>query len=104
MSDVHGRAEALRSAADGADALICLGDLILFIDYDDHAQGIFADLFGRANADRFIELRTLKRFDERARSPATCGPRWRGTRGRTSRRPSTVSTRNCSRRCRPPPT
>ncbi|MFV2176568.1 metallophosphoesterase [Actinomadura sp. LOL_016] len=64
VSDVHGRAEALRSAADGADALICLGDLILFIDYDDHAQGIFADLFGRDNADRFIELRTRKRFDE----------------------------------------
>jgi len=64
VSEVHGRAEALKLAADGADALICLGDLILFIDYSDHGQGIFADLFGQENADRFIALRTQKRFDE----------------------------------------
>jgi Icc-related predicted phosphoesterase len=64
VSDVHGRVEALKRAADGADALICLGDLILFIDYSDHGQGIFADLFGQENADRFIALRTQKRFDE----------------------------------------
>jgi Icc-related predicted phosphoesterase len=64
VSDVHGRAEALERAGDGADALICLGDLILFIDYSDHGQGIFADLFGQENADRFIELRTQKRFEE----------------------------------------
>ncbi|MEV5890886.1 metallophosphoesterase family protein [Nonomuraea fuscirosea] len=64
VSDVHGRADALARAGDGADALICLGDLILFVDYDDHAQGIFADLFGAENAERFIALRTAKRFDE----------------------------------------
>ncbi|WP_131737670.1 metallophosphoesterase family protein [Actinomadura roseirufa] len=64
VSDVHGRAEALRHAADGADVFVCLGDLILFIDYSDHAQGIFADLFGQENADRFIALRTRKRFEE----------------------------------------
>ena len=64
VSDVHGRAEALKRAGDGADALICLGDLILFIDYSDHGQGIFAELFGQENADRLIELRTQKRFDE----------------------------------------
>ncbi|MQY02469.1 metallophosphoesterase family protein [Actinomadura macrotermitis] len=64
VSDVHGRAEALTRAADGADALICLGDLILFIDYSDHGQGIFPELFGQANADRLIEMRTQKRFDE----------------------------------------
>ncbi|MFC9976102.1 metallophosphoesterase [Spirillospora sp. NPDC127200] len=64
VSDVHGRAEALRHAGDGADVTICLGDLILFIDYSDHGQGIFAELFGQENADRFIELRTRKRFDE----------------------------------------
>ena len=46
VSDVHGRADALPSAADGADALICLGDLLLFVDYADHANGIFPDLFG----------------------------------------------------------
>ena len=45
VSDVHGRADALTGAG-GADALICLGDLLLFLDYADHGQGIFADLFG----------------------------------------------------------
>ncbi|MFD0853226.1 metallophosphoesterase, partial [Actinomadura adrarensis] len=64
VSDVHGRADALRAAGDGADALICLGDLILFIDYSDHGQGIFAELFGQENADHLIELRTRKRFEE----------------------------------------
>src|SRR5579875_2025526 len=38
ISDVHGNSPALRRAGDGADALICLGDLLLFVDY--------ADLFG----------------------------------------------------------
>ena len=30
VSDVHGRTDALAAAGDGADALICLGDLLLF--------------------------------------------------------------------------
>lgn len=64
VSDVHGRVDALARAADGADALVCLGDLILFIDYDDHAQGIFAELFGADRAETFIALRTQRRFDE----------------------------------------
>jgi Icc-related predicted phosphoesterase len=64
VSDVHGRVDALARAGDGADALVCLGDLILFLDYSDHGQGIFADLFGQQNADHFIALRTGKRFDE----------------------------------------
>ncbi|WP_433184645.1 metallophosphoesterase family protein [Actinoallomurus sp. CA-150999] len=64
VSDVHGRADALVQAGDGADAFICLGDLILFIDYEDHGKGIFAELFGQEHAETFIELRTQKRFDE----------------------------------------
>ncbi|MBG0816285.1 metallophosphoesterase [Planomonospora sp. ID82291] len=64
VSDVHGRADALARAGDGADALVCLGDLILFVDYDDHSQGIFAELFGAERAAEFIALRTAKRFDE----------------------------------------
>src|ERR1700728_3287762 len=64
VSDVHGRADALSVAADGADALICLGDLLLFVDYADHTQGIFPDLFGPEAAERFIALRTAQRFDE----------------------------------------
>ena len=64
VSDVHGRADALARAGDGADALVCLGDLILFIDYYDHSRGIMGDLFGASAVGRMIELRTEQRFDE----------------------------------------
>ena len=64
VSDVHGRADALVGAARGADALICLGDLLLFLDYADYGQGIFAELFGAEHARTYVELRTARRFDE----------------------------------------
>lgn len=64
VSDVHGSVEALSRAGDGADVFICLGDLVLFLDYDDHSQGVFADLFGATAAGELIELRTAGRFDE----------------------------------------
>lgn len=64
VSDVHGRVDALARAGDGADALICLGDLVLFLDYDDAAGGIFAQLFGADAATKLIELRTQRRFDD----------------------------------------
>ncbi|MHB8340967.1 MAG: metallophosphoesterase family protein [Mycobacteriales bacterium] len=64
VSDVHGRTDALARAGDGADALICLGDLILYLDYADHGVGIMADLFGPAAVSRLIELRTAGRFEE----------------------------------------
>lgn len=64
VSDVHGRADALPSAARGADALVCLGDFVLFIDYHDHAQGIMGSLFGAEAVGRFVALRTARRYDE----------------------------------------
>ncbi|MFD8212143.1 metallophosphoesterase [Streptomyces sp. NPDC059695] len=64
VSDVHGNAGDLARAGEGADALICLGDLVLFLDYADHSRGIFPDLFGAENATRLVELRTARRFDE----------------------------------------
>ncbi|MEU6983720.1 metallophosphoesterase [Streptomyces sp. NPDC046324] len=64
VSDVHGNSGALAKAGQGADALVCLGDLVLFLDYADHSRGIFPDLFGVENADRIVELRTARRFDE----------------------------------------
>jgi Icc-related predicted phosphoesterase len=78
VSDVHGRSDALRGAADGADALLCLGDLLLFIDYADHGQGIFPDLFGAAAASELIALRTAGRFDE---ARALSGRLWAGLGG-----------------------
>ncbi|MFD0885547.1 metallophosphoesterase [Streptosporangium algeriense] len=70
VSDVHGRADALARAADGADALVCLGDLILFVDYADHSQGIFPELFGAEAATRLVGLRLARRFDEARRMAA----------------------------------
>lgn len=63
-SDVHGESEALAKAADGADLFICLGDLLLYLDYDDPGRGAFAEVFGEDIARRYIELRLQKRFDE----------------------------------------
>lgn len=63
VSDVHGNATDLAQAGDGADALICLGDLVLFLDYADHSRGIFPDLFGVENAHLIVELRTARRYE-----------------------------------------
>jgi Icc-related predicted phosphoesterase len=64
VSDVHGAGHALGSAADGSDVFVCLGDLILFLDYDDPERGIYADLFGADHARAYIAARTANRFDE----------------------------------------
>ncbi len=90
VSDVHGRADALRRAGDGADAVICLGDLLLFVDYADHSKGIFPDLFGTTAADELVALRTAQRFDEaRAMSAAL----WSGLGGDPRRHVEAAVTR-----------
>ena len=63
VSDVHGRADALARAKDGADALVCLGDLLLFVDYADHGAGVLGELFGAEAVRRYVELRTARQFD-----------------------------------------
>lgn len=64
VSDVHHRTAGLAAAGEDCDLFVCLGDLVLFLDYDEPEQGIFADVFGGSNARRYIELRTERRFDE----------------------------------------
>ncbi|MCW2598178.1 MAG: metallophosphoesterase [Frankiales bacterium] len=64
VSDVHGSVDALARAADGSDVLVCLGDLVLFLDYQDAGGGIFADLFGAEAATKLIALRAAKQFEE----------------------------------------
>jgi Icc-related predicted phosphoesterase len=64
VSDVHGSVDALARASDGADALVCLGDLVLFLDYEDAGGGIFAELFGAEAATRLISLRSAKQFEQ----------------------------------------
>jgi Icc-related predicted phosphoesterase len=79
VSDVHARADALAKAGDGADAFICLGDLVLFLDYDDPSGGIFADMFGVDAARRLIDLRTRRQFAEAREFSAEL---WAGVGGR----------------------
>lgn len=43
VSDVHGNAEALARAGGGADALLVLGDLVEFVDYQHPARGILGE-------------------------------------------------------------
>jgi Icc-related predicted phosphoesterase len=57
VSDVHGNAEALARAGEGADALIVLGDLLDFVDYREHGKGILGTLFGAENVGKFARLR-----------------------------------------------
>jgi len=64
VSDVHGAVEPLRRAGAQADALICLGDLLCFIDYFDYDAGVFGSLFGADAVARLVELRTAGRFSE----------------------------------------
>lgn len=63
VSDVHGTADAL-ALCGGADMLICLGDMLLFLDYEDPGKGIYAELYGADYTRQYIALRTAKRFDE----------------------------------------
>ncbi|SHN42245.1 metallophosphoesterase family protein [Cryptosporangium aurantiacum] len=64
VSDVHGRADALARAGDGADALVVLGDLLLYLDYADPTQGILADLLGAEAGAEFAEMRKEHRFGD----------------------------------------
>ena len=64
MSDVHGATDALSHAADGSDLLVCLGDLILFLDYAQPERGIYSELFGVEHTRAYIQARTEGRFDD----------------------------------------
>ena len=64
VSDVHGAAAALEGAAVGSDVFVCLGDLILYLDYEDPSQGIYAELFGEEHSRAYIAARTAGRFED----------------------------------------
>jgi Icc-related predicted phosphoesterase len=64
VSDVHGNADALKRAGDGADALVVLGDLLDFVDYREHDKGIMGALFGAEKVGEFARLRREGTRDE----------------------------------------
>lgn len=64
VSDVHGAAADLPAAATGADVFMCLGDLLLYLDYTDPSEGVFAEVYGTELTAEYIALRSAKRFDE----------------------------------------
>ncbi|MDT7610306.1 MAG: hypothetical protein QOG96_4809 [Pseudonocardiales bacterium] len=67
VADVHGNSDALARAGEGADALIVLGDLIDFVNYDDHRAGILGHIFGAEVVGRFAKLRADGRPGELGR-------------------------------------
>ena len=63
VSDVHGAADSLAAAGQGCEVFICLGDLLLYLDYADPSVGAFAEVFGPEMAHEYVALRLAKRFD-----------------------------------------
>jgi hypothetical protein len=95
VSDVHGNAEALRRAGDGADALFVLGDLVDFVDYHDPAGGILGRVLGPEVSARFAQLRMSGRPGELVAYVTDAGRRF-PTPPPSSRRPCASSTPRCS--------
>ena len=58
VSDVHGNAEALARAGDGADAVVVLGDLVEFVDYQHPERGIIGRVLGAEVSAEFGRIRT----------------------------------------------
>ncbi len=64
VSDVHMASADLAAAANGSELFVCLGDLLLYLDYDDPTQGAFAEMMGSENTAQYIALRLDKKWDE----------------------------------------
>ena len=54
VSDVHGHAEALAQAGDGADALVCLATSLISSTTPTPPAASSAELFGPEDARRFV--------------------------------------------------
>ena len=85
VSDVHGATDDLARAAQGSDLFICLGDLLLYLDYADPSQGAFAEVFGPDVTTEYVRLRLAKRFDEARAVTAAAWERISGSNDSTAR-------------------
>ncbi|MEK6464450.1 metallophosphoesterase family protein [Pseudonocardia alni] len=59
VTDVHGATVPLARAAEGADGVLVLGDLLEFIDYRDPTNGIISRLLGPGVAAEFGRMRRI---------------------------------------------
>jgi Icc-related predicted phosphoesterase len=64
VSDVHGNFDALARAGRDADVLLILGDLIDYVDYHHHDQGILGTLFGADKVAVYAKIRREGRSGE----------------------------------------
>ncbi|WP_090477798.1 metallophosphoesterase family protein [Nakamurella panacisegetis] len=62
VSDVHGNIEALARAAEQAEQLVVLGDLLDYVDYHDHGNGILGAIFGSDKVRQFAAMRVAGDF------------------------------------------
>lgn len=62
VADIHGNFEDLAAAAEGADLLLILGDLLDYVDYHDPSGGILGAVFGAELVRPFTALRTRGDF------------------------------------------
>jgi Icc-related predicted phosphoesterase len=62
VADVHGNYDGLARAAEAADLLLVLGDLLDYVDYHDPAGGILGAVFGEDLVRPFVRMRTQGDF------------------------------------------
>jgi Icc-related predicted phosphoesterase len=62
VSDIHGNFEDLARVADRAEQLVVLGDLLDYVDYHDHGNGILGEVFGADRVRPFARLRAAGDF------------------------------------------
>ncbi len=62
VSDVHGNIDGLARVAARAEQLVVLGDLLDYVDYHEHGNGILGVVFGAEKVRHFASLRATGSF------------------------------------------
>lgn len=62
VSDVHGNIDGLARVAEKAEQLVVLGDLLDYVDYHEHGNGILGEIFGAEKVRQFATLRSNGSF------------------------------------------
>ena len=62
VSDVHGNIDGLARAAAQSEQMVVLGDLLDYVDYHDHGNGILGAIFGADKVKRFATMRAAGDF------------------------------------------